>query len=101
MFTDVVGYTSITEKDENTALRILEEHRKLLTAIFPKYDGVVVKTIGDAFLVEFASADEAVNCALETQMEMREINESRNQNEKLMIKVAIQVDDIVHSAYDI
>jgi TolB-like protein/class 3 adenylate cyclase/Tfp pilus assembly protein PilF len=101
MFTDVVGYTSITEKDENSALRLLEEHRNLLTAIFPKYDGVVVKTIGDAFLVEFASAVEAVNCALETQKEMRQFNQSRNQNEKLMIKVAIHVGDIVHSAGDI
>ncbi len=101
MFTDVVGYTSIAEKDEDTALRLLEEHRSMLKGIFPKYEGVIVKTIGDAFLVEFASAVEAVNCALETQREMRRFNEGRGQNEKVMIRIGIHVGDIVHSAGDI
>jgi adenylate cyclase len=101
MFTDVVGYTAITEKDENTALRLLEEHRSLLKGIFPKYEGVIVKTIGDAFLVEFASAVEAINCALETQREMRKFNEGRGQNEKVTIRIAIHVGDIVHMAGDI
>jgi len=101
MFTDVVGYSSIVEKDERTALRILEEHRKLLTTIFPRYEGVVVKTIGDAFLVEFASAVEAVSCALESQSEMLKFNEARVQNEKVTIRIAIHVGDIVHSAGDI
>ncbi|MDA4128932.1 MAG: tetratricopeptide repeat protein [Thaumarchaeota archaeon] len=101
MFTDVVGYSSISENDEKTALRILEEHRKLLTAIFPKHEGVIVKTIGDAFLVEFASAVEAVDCALEAQSEMRKFNEGRGQNERVTIRVAIHVGDIVHSGGDI
>jgi TolB-like protein/Flp pilus assembly protein TadD len=101
MFTDVVGYTSISEKDENTALRILAEHRNLLTGIFPRYKGVIVKTIGDAFLVEFASAVEAVNCALEIQNKMRKFNEGRGQNETVTIRIAIHVGDIVHSAGDI
>ncbi len=101
MFTDMVGYTTITERDENKALRLLEEHRSLLKGIFPKYEGVIVKTIGDAFLVEFASAVEAVNCALETQSEIRRLNEGRGQNEKVTIRVGIHVGDIVHSAGDI
>jgi len=101
MFTDVVGYSSITEKDERTALRILEEHRVLLSSIFPRYEGVVVKTIGDAFLVEFASAVQAVSCALETQTEMLIFNDRRGQNERVTIRVAIHVGDIVHSSGDI
>src|ERR1700730_2379399 len=101
MFTDVVAYTSMTEKDENAALRLLEEHRTLLNEIFPKYEGNAVKTIGDAFLVEFASAGQAVNCALEAQAEMQKFNETRPPNEKVMIRVAIHVGDFVHSAGDV
>jgi adenylate cyclase len=101
MFTDVVGYSSIAERDEKTALRILEEHRRLLATIFPRYEGVTVKTIGDAFLVEFASAVQAVNCALEAQGEMLRFNDGRGQDEKVTIRVAIHVGDIVHSAGDI
>jgi TolB-like protein/Tfp pilus assembly protein PilF len=101
MFTDVVGYSSISEKDENRALRLLEEHRNLLEEIFPKYDGVIVKTIGDAFLVEFASAVEAVNCALEIQREMQKFKASHKQNEMATIRIGIHVGDIVHTAGDI
>jgi adenylate cyclase len=101
MFTDVVGYTSITERDENTSLRILDEHRTLLARIFPKYSGEVVKTMGDAFLVEFASAVEAVNCAVEIQGEMSKFNEGRAKGEAVTIRIGIHVGDVVHSQNDI
>jgi len=101
MFTDVVGYSAISEKDENQALRVLEEHRAILTAIFPRYGGVVIKTIGDAFLVEMASAVEAVNCALEAQKEMKKFNQGRRKDEQVTIRIGVHVGDIVHSAGDI
>jgi class 3 adenylate cyclase len=101
MFTDVVGYSSISEKDENQALRLLEEHRAVLTAIFPRYGGAVVKTIGDAFLVELVSAVEAVNCALEAQKEMKKFNQGRRKDEQVVIRIGVHVGDIVHAAGDI
>src|SRR5260370_33160158 len=67
MFTDMVDYTSISEKNEALALTLLEEHRKLLRPVFARYGGREVKTIGDGFLVEFPSALEAVRWQLEIQ----------------------------------
>ncbi|MDA4118692.1 MAG: tetratricopeptide repeat protein [Thaumarchaeota archaeon] len=101
MFTDMVGYSSISDKDENLALRLLKEHRKLLSAIFPRYGGEVIKTIGDAFLVELASAVQAVNCALEVQKEVKRFNEGRKQNQRLAIRIGIHVGDIVHASGDV
>jgi TolB-like protein len=67
--------------------------------VFREHKGVVVKTMGDGFLVEFASAVEAVNCAVEAQTELRNFNEGRV--EKAQIRIGVHVGDIVHSGGDI
>ncbi len=101
MFTDLVGYSSITSLNEGRALKLLEDHRSLLQPIFGKYHGTVVKTIGDGFLVEFASAVEAVKCAVQAQDEMRQVNEGRRQNERVLVRIGIHVGDVVYADGDI
>jgi len=101
MFTDLVGYSSMTSLDEGRALKQLEDHRSLLQPIFRNYHGTVVKTMGDGFLVEFASAVEAVNCAVKAQDEMRQVNERRSQDQRVLVRIGIHVGDVVHSGGDI
>jgi adenylate cyclase len=101
MFTDVVGYSAISSLNEGRALKLLEEHRGLLGSVFAKFNGRVVKTMGDGFLVEFASAVEAVNCAVEAQTELAKFNGGRGEGEKVFVRIGIHVGDIVHSGGDV
>src|SRR5439155_841149 len=59
MFTDMVGYAALAQRDDKLALELLEEHRQLLREIFPRFNGTEIKTIADAFLIEFDNALEA------------------------------------------
>src|SRR5260370_37227733 len=45
MFTDMVGYSALAQRDDRLALELLEEHRRLLREIFPRFNGTEIKTI--------------------------------------------------------
>src|ERR1700733_10447789 len=67
VFTDIVGYTALMQSDEALAMLVLQRHAALLRPVFSKHNGREVKSMGDAFLVEFESALEATQCAVEIQ----------------------------------
>ena len=96
MFTDMVGYAGLTQKNESLALELLEEHRKVLRKTFPKYDGNEIETAGDSFLVEFLSALQAFRCAVEIQQTLHERNASVPLDRQVRIRIGIHVGDIVH-----
>jgi class 3 adenylate cyclase len=97
MFTDIVGYTLLAQ---TKAMRLLEEHRRLLRPAFARHGGREVKTIGDAFLVEFASAVSAVRCAIEIQRLMSERNMDTTA-EKIQLRIGINVGEVIHSENDV
>ena len=85
MFTDVVGYTALTQENESLAMRILDLQRSIIRPILAKYAGREIKTIGDAFLVEFPSALRAVECAAEIQKSLAE--EASLQGKKMLLRI--------------
>jgi TolB-like protein len=99
MFTDIVGYTSLTQRDESSTLQALEKHRSLLRPLFTSHGGREIKTIGDAFLVEFQSALDAVLCAVAVQQIMHDRKVARG--EQLTLRIGIHVGDVVESGNDI
>ena len=101
MFTDMVGFTALTQSNESRALEVLELHNRLLRPFFPKFHGREVKTMGDSFLVEFDSALDATNCALEIQRFLHEYNVSSKDEWKITLRIGIHLGDVVHSGGDI
>src|SRR6266849_11010497 len=100
MITDMVGYTPLSQKSEASAMQLLEEHRKIVRPFFLKHNGLEIKTIGDAFLVEFASALEAVRCAFEIQQSLHELNSHRSPDKKLLLRIGVHLGDVIHGQND-
>ena len=101
MFTDMVGYSALSQRDDKLALELLEEHRELLRKIFPQFNGTEIKTIGDAFLVEFNSALEAAQCAIEIQRTLAKRNADAPAGRQIELKIGIHIGDVVHRGGDV
>jgi adenylate cyclase len=101
MFTDMVGYTALTQSNESQAMEVLERHNRLLRPFFPKYHGREVKAIGDSFLVEFESALDAIRCAVEIQSYLHDYNISSKDEWKIKLRIGIHLGDVIHQAGDV
>lgn len=101
VFTDMVGYTALAQRDELLALDLLQKHNSILRGVLAKHRGREVKTIGDAFLLEFESALSAVLCSVDIQAAVAEHNRASSDNEKLVVRIGIHLGDVVHQEGDI
>src|SRR5437764_1055652 len=101
MFTDMAGYSALAQRDDRLALELLEEHRRLLRAIFLRFNGAEIKTIGDAFLVEFHSALEAAQCAIAIQRALVRRNSDVPPDRRIELKIGIHIGDVVHRGGDV
>jgi len=101
MFTDMVDFASATQRDEVLAMQLLEEQRALVRPLLVSHKGREVKTMGDAFLVEFASALEAVKCAVEIQSALKESNAKRPAEQRILVRIGIHLGDVIHIGTDV
>jgi len=101
MYTDMVGYTALGQRNESLSLALVEEQRKLIRPILARFSGKEIKTMGDAFLVEFPNALDAVRCAYDIQRATREFNVSLSQEKRIHLRVGLHVGDVVESQGDI
>jgi TolB-like protein/class 3 adenylate cyclase len=101
MFTDIVGYSSLTQTNERLALELLEEHRGIVRPIVARHNGQEIKTIGDAFLIEFPSALEATECAVEVQRSLRDYNKRSNEDRRVHIRIGIHLGDVIQQQNDV
>ena len=99
---DVVGYSHFMEVDEEGTLARLKSLREeLFDPKVAEYHGRIVKIIGDGVLVEFASAVDAMRCAVEVQHDLTERNSATPENHRLELRVGINVGDIIIEGEDI
>ncbi len=101
MFTDLVGFTRLGQTDEEAALRLRREHQALVRPILASFGGREVKTLGDGFLVEFASAVESVRCAVEIQRAFARRNASVGPEDQLLLRVGVHAGDVVEEEGDV
>ena len=99
---DVVGYSRLMEADEAGTLAALKERRKtILEPTIRSHGGRIVKVMGDGVFVEFGSAVNAVNAAVELQQKMANANETISDDRHIVLRIGINVGDIVGEGSDV
>ena len=95
MMTDIKGFTVRTSTMSRDQIEtLLHEHEQLLSPIFVEFDGTVVKTIGDAFLVTFASATKAIEAGQKIQRTLSAHNARATDDRKLFVRVVLNAGEV-------
>ena len=99
---DVAGYSRLMGADEEGTLARLKAVRKaVIDPTLALHRGRIVKTTGDGVLAEFASAVEAVRCAVELQRGIFRQNDGLPQTTRIEFRIGIHVGDIIVDDSDI
>ena len=98
---DVVGYSQLMAADEEATLDTLRDYRKVIDALVGKHNGRVFNTAGDAVLVEFGSAVEAVRCAVSIQEDLAVRNAQLNEDAQMWFRIGVNVGDVMIEGGDL
>ena len=102
MLADVAGYSAMMERDEaGTHLRLREVRTQITDPAIERHYGRIVRSRGDDMLVEFASAVEALSCAVEIQRAMVEHNRGLAADSRIEFRIGVNLGDILIDGADI
>ena len=92
---DVEGYSRLMGRDEVGTLRTLTAYRVIIDRLIASHRGRIFNTAGDSILADFASAVDAVQCAVEVQEAVGKENADRPADEQMRFRIGIHVGDIM------
>jgi adenylate cyclase len=92
---DVVGYSRMIATDETATVTALKTLRaEVFGPVFAAQNGRIVKSMGDGWLVEFASAVEAVTAAMQVQDRLQG-------HDRIRLRIGIHIGDVTRTEDDI
>ena len=92
---DVEAYSRSMERDEVGTLRTLTAYRVIIDRLIASHRGRIFNTAGDSLVADFASAVDAVQCAIEVQEAVGKENADRPAGEQMEFRIGIHVGDII------
>jgi TolB-like protein len=99
---DVVGYSRLMQLDEVGTLAALKNRRTaILQPVVSRHRGRVVKLMGDGVLIEFASAVDAVECAVQLQKAMAAANAETLEDRHIVLRIGINLGDVIIEGSDL
>ena len=101
MFTDIKGFSKKMAQSESNAFELLKTHDALLRVLAAKFDGRIIKSIGDSFMIDFASAVNAVRCSIEAQKRFSHFNKDKSEIDRIEIRIGIHLGDVIIRDEDI
>ena len=94
VFTDIVGFTKLTSKDQSQASSLLKTQRKLFQPIVSQFNGTWIKEMGDGLILTFETVTDAVNCCIKLQ-------DTSKQIDNLSLRIGIHEGEILIEDNDI
>lgn len=101
MITDIVGFSKEMEDNEEHTYSKLLIHNEMIRKNISKNKGKEIKTIGDAFLVRFKSAVDAVKAGMSIQNEFSRYNKDRKEVDQILVRIGIHIGDILIKDNDV
>jgi adenylate cyclase len=99
---DVVGYSRLVERDEAGTLALLKSRRKdVLEPLVAQHQGRVFNSTGDGVLVEFGSAVNAVQCAIDLQERMATANSEQPDESHIVLRIGVNLGDVMVEGSDL
>jgi adenylate cyclase len=92
---DVEGYSRLMGRDEVGTLRTLTAYRAIIDRLIASHRGRIFNTAGDSLVADFASAVDAVQCAVAVQDAMAKENSDRSAGEQMRFRVGVHVGDTI------
>src|SRR5512140_3703999 len=92
---DAVGYSRRMAEDEASTVRTLQAHREAIAGFAREHRGRVVDAVGDNLLAQFASAVDAVACALDIQTELERREATQAEDRRLRLRIGIHLGDLL------
>ena len=94
MFTDIVGYTALMGRNEQMAFKLLETNRQIHKQVIQRYNGKLIKELGDGVMASFHTVSDAVNAAIEIQ-------KACTASKELSLRIGIHEGEIIFENNDI
>ena len=94
VFTDIVGFTNLSSKDEEGAYNLVKKQREILKPIVLQYEGEWLKEEGDGLLLSFPSSKQAVNCSIQIQAAVKDVDD-------LNLRIGVHQGDIIIEDKDV
>lgn len=101
VFTDIVGYSEMMNRNESQALKMLEFHDGIADEIFTGNHGQIVKKLGDGILAVFNSVRDAYTAVKMFGEEIKEFNNDRLDKDRLLVRTGIHVGNVLYRDGDI
>ncbi len=101
MFTDIVGYSKAMGANEAAMVKKLNIHNEIMRNQIVRNRGTVIKTIGDAFMVRFRSAENGVQCAMDCQKGIGDYNKGKPDGDQFHIRIGLHMGEVIHTGTDV
>ena len=95
MFTDMVGYSKLTGDDQHLALELLKEHDKIIEPIINRYNGKIIKRIGDAIVAIFDNSGDIIQSSVEIQQSLKNRNTRNIQSRHIILRIGLHYGEIL------